>query len=473
MNKDYFTDAGMEKYRDSVLSKAQYSDDTGHALLNSMTIPETGWVLVSTIQTHIVFAQTDVIIRHSVMLFIILAVLITAALVFLIKRITRPIVVVSSALRDISQGEGDLTRTLKVSAKNEIGQLAEYFNQTMGKIRNMVLIIKKQAEALSSIGKDLSSEMTSTASAVDQITGNIESVKSQIENQSASVDQTNATMESIHSNIDKMTGQIEIQSEVVAKSSAAIEQMIANIKSVTQTLEKNSASVKALIEASNVGRNSVQDVSADIQAIAKESEGLLEINAVMENIASQTNLLSMNAAIEAAHAGEAGKGFAVVADEIRKLAESSSEQSNTISTVLKKIKASIDKIGASTNSVLAKFGAIDEGVNTVSEETESIKNAMEEQSVGSQQILEVVSKLSDTTSQVKASSEEMATGSKQVADESKNLAHVTSEIANSMQEMAAGVELIDKSVNHVNTLSDDNEDNIKTLVSEVEKFKVE
>jgi methyl-accepting chemotaxis protein len=147
----------------------------------------------------------------------------------------------------------------------------------------------------------------------------------------------------------------------------------------------------------------------------------LEINAVMQNIASQTNLLSMNAAIEAAHAGEAGKGFAVVADEIRKLAESSGEQSKTISTVLKKIKDSIDKITKSTGSVLNKFEAIDSGVKTVSEQEENIRSAMEEQGAGSKQMLE---------------------GSKQVIQESRNLEMATQEITNGMNEMAAGADQI-------------------------------
>ena len=133
-------------------------------------------------------------------------------------------------------------------------------------------------------------------------------------------------------------------------------------QTVTNTLIKNSDNVHDLTEASEVGRNGLQEVAANIHEIARESEGLMEINSVMENIASQTNLLSMNAAIEAAHAGEAGKGFAVVADEIRKLAESSSEQSKTIGSVLKKIKSSIDKITKSTENVLLKFEAMDHGV---------------------------------------------------------------------------------------------------------------
>jgi methyl-accepting chemotaxis protein len=193
----------------------------------------------------------------------------------------------------------------------------------------------------------------------------------------------------------------------------------------------------------------------------------------MENIASQTNLLSMNAAIEAAHAGEAGKGFAVVADEIRKLAESSSAQSKTISMVLKKIKESIDKISKSTDSVLNKFEAIDGGIKTVVDQEENIRNAMEEQSEGSKQILEAVSQLNELTQMVKSGSEEMLEGSRQVITEGKNLEMVTQEITNGMNEMSAGADQINTAVNDVNTSSGKNKENIDLLVREVSKFKIE
>jgi methyl-accepting chemotaxis protein len=280
-------------------------------------------------------------------------------------------------------------------------------------------------------------------------------------------------MEQITLNIDRLNTQVDQQSSSVAQSSAAIEEMLANIQSVSQTLVSNMENVRRLADASEVGRTGLQEVAADIQEIAKESEGLLEINTVMQNIASQTNLLSMNAAIEAAHAGEAGKGFAVVADEIRKLAENSGEQSKTISTVLKKIKDAIDKITISTDGVLGKFEAIDTEVKTVSAQVDNIKNAMEEQNTGSQQILEAIGQLNDITQEVKGGSTVMLEGSNEVIQESKRLEEVTQEITNGMNEMATGADQINTAVSRVNEISGVNRENIDVLVKEVSRFKVE
>jgi methyl-accepting chemotaxis protein len=193
----------------------------------------------------------------------------------------------------------------------------------------------------------------------------------------------------------------------------------------------------------------------------------------MENIASQTNLLSMNAAIEAAHAGEAGKGFAVVADEIRKLAESSGAQSKTISTVLKKIAESIKKITVSTDNVLTKFGAIDTGVNTVSDQETNIRNAMEEQGEGSKQILQSAGSLNELTLQVKSGSEEMLNGSQEVMNESRNLERVTQEITGGMNEMASGADQVNIAVHNVNDLTNRTREGINSLLKEVSRFKVE
>jgi methyl-accepting chemotaxis protein len=431
----------------------------------------TPWALGIGIPRKVMTAPVIRMLRLSIIISAILLLVVAAVSSLIARSVSGPLKYMMNVFTGI--GEGDLTRQLDIRRKDEIGDMAVVFNGTLEKIRNLVVTIKNQSAALFDIGNDLANNMAQTASAVNKITANIQSIKGRVINQSASVTETNATMEQITLNIDNLKGQVDRQSDSVAQSSSAIEEMLANIRSVSQTLAKNAGNVKELTDASEVGRSGLQEVAADIQEIARQSEGLLEINAVMENIASQTNLLSMNAAIEAAHAGEAGKGFAVVADEIRKLAEGSGEQSKTISMVLKKIKDSIDKITKSTDSVLNKFEAIDNGVRTVSDQEENIRNAMEEQGVGSKQILEAVGQLNEVTGMVKAGSEEMLEGSRQVIEESKNLELVTQEISNGMGEMATGADQINTAVNQVNTISGENKESINILVKEVSKFKVE
>ena len=455
-------------------STLSYQNESGvRYYMTGTSVQGTGYRVVLALPESVLYGTILKIERITLIVLIVTIVAVLLLAFFLSAQIANPIVNVALTLKDISEGEGDLTKSVNIHSKDETGDLARYFNATLEKIKHLVVAIKNQSVTLLNIGNELAGNMTESSAAINEITANIQTIKGRVISQSASVSETHATMEQITVNIDKLNGHVEQQTTSVAQSSSAIEQMLANIQSVTGTLVKNADNVQGLMEASEIGRTGLQDVATDIQEIVRESEGLLEINSVMQNIASQTNLLSMNAAIEAAHAGEAGKGFAVVADEIRKLATSSSEQSKTIGAVLKKIKGSIDKITVSTDNVLNKFEAIEGGVKTVSDQESNIRNAMEEQGAGSKQILEAIGQLNEITQQVKGGSTEMLHGSKEVIEESKNLELVSQEITNGMNEMATGAEQINVAVNRVNELSGQNRDNIDVLVREVSRFKVE
>jgi methyl-accepting chemotaxis protein len=433
---------------------------------------QTAWTVMILAPLATVLSPVNALIQFAIIFLVGGAIAAGVVIFFTSNSLAKRIVRISERMEDIAEGEGDLTKRLTIYANDEIGDMGRHFNETLDKISNLVVNIKRQSADLFKIGGELSTNMTDTAVTVNKIADNIQDVKKQAGQQAGSVSQTNTTVITMTNSIEKLNRHIETQSQNISQSSAAIEELLANIASVTQTLIKNGENVKKLAQASDVGRTGLQEVSTDIQEIAKESEGLLEITAVMNNIASQTNLLSMNAAIEAAHAGESGKGFAVVADEIRKLAESSGEQSKTIANVLKKIKESIDKIAKSTDAVIDRFEAIDKNVKTVSEQEDNVRYSMEEQSTGSQQILEYISKLNDITQIIKTDSGEMRVGSRTIMEESKNLENVTQVITSGMNEMGTGAELISSAINRVSVISNENKRHIEVLVSEISKFKV-
>jgi methyl-accepting chemotaxis protein len=433
----------------------------------------TPWYFGTVVPPSEVYASTRQVVRTYLFSTIAGLVLILLVIWLLVRSFLRPLKRAAQALADVAQGEGDLTNLLAVNSIDEIGQLSGHFNTFITSLSRIITGIKRSLETLKRSGHELSANMEQTGSAVYEINANIDSVKQQIINQSAGVTEISSTIEEISRNIESLNALIDRQGSSLEGSSSSIEEMVANIQSVSRNVESNLSQVQELQSESEKGYGQLVDVTRVIQEVARQSDGLLDANKVIQNISARTNLLAMNAAIEAAHAGNAGRGFAVVADEIRKLAETSGAQSKNITQVLKSLKSLIDSVVNEVMEAGRSFETVRLSVHDVTRRQEEIRSSMEEQSSGSEQVLASLEDLRNISHEVQSGSGEMATGSRAILEEMQHLMSITQEVRNSMEEMSRGTEEINSAVTSVITLTEENNRGIELMEKDILKFTLQ
>ena len=386
-------------------------------------------------------------------------------------KISKPLEGLNTMIVDLSQGEGDLTQEIHITSRDEIGEIGHNTNIFVSHLHGIIQEIKTSMSSLSTLSHTLASSSDESSAAIEQINRNLEHIGHEVQELVNSLDANKSNQFFLTKSMKEVANAATEQSEVIDGTSAAIAQMSASVKNVYENTNQKIELVKTVQKKT---RDSSSHMALSVQAIESvqaSANTIRELLTVIEDVANQTNLLAMNAAIEAAHAGEAGRGFAVVADEIRKLATSSTQSSAEMD---KSITMVLDHIAETGNRFLETNTYFQEMINNVQEVTDAMvetKDAMTELSAGSDSIVA-------SLVQINKSSTDLADKSQKMRDVMKDQNMILKEsekrfetVNSGFIEVNIGMKEILQTAEVVKSAGVKNQENIRNISNLVERFK--
>ncbi len=417
---------------------ASYKDENDKNQVYYETVPETNWIVALIMPESELYSSLQNLLIKIISILVISSVLVIIVVLLLSSYITKNIKRVNDLSFAIA--EGDLTQILDINSENELGKMGSSLNRMTNNLRKLIM---------------------STMESLEQVVATSEEL-------TASSDQTQQSAEEISLDIQKVAEGSEEQVVIALDASRAakeiftgIEQISQNVQDVTNVsldtfkkAEKGNVVINSAIEYMNNISEKVAASSQVVSVLGDKSTEIGSIVSLITSIAKQTNLLALNAAIEAARAGEQGKGFAVVADEVRKLAEQSAEAAGNISGLIHEIQNEIiNAVTAMNNGTIAvndgietvneagkSFADIVHDVNYMASQMQDVSAVVEEISAGTHNMLEGIENVSRISNEASGNSQNVAAASeqqtalmKEVANAAENLTGMAADLQNSMK----------------------------------------
>jgi len=381
---------------------------------------------------------------------------------------------VISQLENLSAGKKDLRQRIHIASVDELGSIAGMMNIFCENISESMKEIKADQEILFASSTQLESNAQDMHTAVDRIAAAIVEAREKAEAgvKMLNVNQSSAAIHKIAQNIDALNGSVMTQSKSVSQASAAIEEMVGNISSIGKVTGKMAEHFETVNNAADKGLSIQKNSTVSVDRIVAQSRALLDANHIIADISSKTNLLAMNAAIEAAHAGNAGRGFSVVADEIRKLAETASAESKKINEELNQISKTIDGIVKGTESSATAFGAVSERVHETENLIREVNNAIIEQQQGVEQVLGALKRMNEITTEVKSGSGVMQENNNAMIGEISLLQNHSKDISSGMDDITAEMRNINSEAGEMSRLAADTHITVEKIKNIVDSFEV-